>query len=99
MNFGVHLKRLRKEAKLTQSQLARKCGLSDAYLNRVEKQTVDPPTRRVCQQLARALGADGNELWKRAFTARLERWLKKEGFKKVSQDSLLAMFESLTSKE
>lgn len=99
MDFGVYLKHLRQNANLTQSELARKCGLSDAYLNRVEKHTVDPPTRRVCRELARALGADGTELWKRAFTARLERWLRKEGFKRAPEPLLSALFDSLTNKD
>jgi len=58
-----------------------------------------PPTRKVCYCLARALGLDGNEVWKQAFTARLERWLKKEGFKGPSSELLANFFESLSKGE
>jgi hypothetical protein len=46
-----------------------------------------------------ALGLDGNEVWKQAFTARLERWLKKEGFKGPSSELLANFFESLIKRE
>ena len=99
MSFGAYLKRLREDARLTQGQLARKCDLSDAYINQIETRRTDPPTRQVCKALARALTADERELWKRAFTARLDRWLKKEGFKGPSSELLANFFESLTKRE
>lgn len=99
MKFGAHLKQARLKAKLTQSDLARKCGVSDAYLNRVEKQKVDPPTRQVCRALARALGVEQNDLWKHAFAARLERWLRREGFRKTPDGLTSAFFDNLTSRE
>jgi transcriptional regulator with XRE-family HTH domain len=95
MKFGAYLKRLRLGAKLTQKELARKCSLSDAYINRIEGQEADPPTRQVCMALARALGADGNELWKHAFAARLEKWLKKEGFRRIPDDAASAFYDRL----
>ena len=95
MRFGPYLKRLRLGAKLTQKELARKCGLSDAYINRVESQEADPPTRQVCSALARALGADGNELWKHAFAARLQKWLKREGFRKIPEGAASAFYDRL----
>lgn len=98
MKFGVHIKHLRRKLKLTQGELAHKCGLSDAYVNQLETGKADPPTRQVCKELARALDVDGTELWKHAFTARLERWLKKEGFKRAPEHSLSALFDSLTNR-
>jgi transcriptional regulator with XRE-family HTH domain len=95
MKFGAYLKRLRLGAKLTQKELARKCNLSDAYINRIEGQQADPPTRQVCMALARALGGDGNELWKHAFVARLEKWLKKEGFRKIPQNLPAEFYDDL----
>ena len=89
MKFGSHLQRLRLKAGLTQGDLARKCSLSDAYINRIENQVADPPPRKMCKMLARALGTDGVDLWKHAFAARLDRWLRKEGYRRVS-DSLKA---------
>jgi transcriptional regulator with XRE-family HTH domain len=99
MKFGAHLKQARLKAKLTQSDLARKCGVSDAYLNRVEKQKADPPTRQVCRALARALGVEQNDLWKHAFAARLERWLRREGFRKTPDGLTSAFFDNLTGRE
>jgi transcriptional regulator with XRE-family HTH domain len=98
MRFGPYLKSLRRRAGLTQLELAQKCGLSGAYVNRLETQMADPPTRKVCYCLARALGVDGDEIWKQAFTARLERWLKKEGFKGASSELLADFFESLSKR-
>jgi len=99
MRFGPYLKSLRRKAGLTQLGLAQKCGLSDAYVNRLETQVAAPPTRKVCYCLARALGVNGNEVWKQAFTARLEKWLKKEGFKGPSSELLADFFESLSKGE
>ena len=95
MRFGPYLKRLRLGAKLTQKALARKCGLSDAYINRIEGEEADPPTRQVCMALARALGADGNELWKHAFVPRIEKWLKKEGFRKIPASLTADLYDGL----
>ena len=85
MRFGPYLRQSRLRAKLTQKELARKCRLSDAYVNRLEREEADPPTRRVCSRLARALSADENDMWKCAFAARLAKWLKKEGFRKIPE--------------
>jgi transcriptional regulator with XRE-family HTH domain len=98
MEFGAYLKCLRQHAALTQIELARKCGLSDAYVNQLETARTDPPTRQVCRTLARALEANEDELWKHAFTARLERWLKKEGFRRIQADSLTAFFDILNKR-
>jgi transcriptional regulator with XRE-family HTH domain len=99
MKFGAHLGQLRRAANLTQGDLARKCGLSDAYINQLETGKADPPTSRVCQALARALGVDKNALLKYAFTARLERWLRKEGFKKTPGDLTPTFFDNLIGRE
>ena len=99
MNFGAHLKHLRRQTKLTQSELAQECRLSDAYINQLETGRADPPTRQVCITLARALGVDCNELWKHAFTARLESWLRKEGLKSYPQESIAAFIDQLVQKK
>jgi transcriptional regulator with XRE-family HTH domain len=98
MKFGPYLKSLRLRAGLTQVGLAQKCGLSDAYVNRLETQIADPPTRKVCHSLARALGLDGAEVWKQAFAARLEKWLKKEGFRRPSPEGISNFFDLLNSR-
>ena len=95
MRFGPYLKSLRREAGLTQLSLAQKCGLSDAYVNRLETRLAAPPTRKVCYCLARSLGVEGDEVWKQAFAARLERWLRKEGFKELSPELVSDFFDVL----
>jgi transcriptional regulator with XRE-family HTH domain len=95
MRFGPYLKRLRLAAGLTQSRLARSCGLTTAYIYQLEKQKVEPPTHRVCKLLARAVGVDGNELWKHAFAARLEKWLRREGFRKTPEGAASAFYDRL----
>jgi transcriptional regulator with XRE-family HTH domain len=97
MRFGLHLKDLRLHAGLTQSQLAQKCHLTSAYINQLETAKAAPPTRRVCQGLARALGVEERELRRYAFIARLERWVKKEGYKKIPGHLALILFDTLDS--
>jgi hypothetical protein len=58
----------------------------------------DPPTRKVCYCLARALRLDGEEVWKQAFAARLEKWLKKEGFRRLSLEAISNFFDVLNSR-
>ena len=99
MKFGPYLKRCRVAASLTQKELARRCGLSDAYINRVENQEADPPTREVCATLARALGVDERGLWRCSFAARLAKWLKKEGFRKTPEGLASAFFDNLNPRE
>jgi transcriptional regulator with XRE-family HTH domain len=95
MRFGPYLKQLRLAAGLTQGQLARSCRLTTAYIYQLEKHKAEPPTHRVCKLLARAMGVDGNELWKHAFAARLEKWLKREGFRKIPDGAASALYDSL----
>jgi len=96
MKFGPYLKKCRINASLTQKELARRTGLSDAYINRVENQEADPPTHKVCVALARALGIDAKDLWKLAFIARLDRWLRNEGFNNAPEGLVSAFFDNLT---
>jgi len=99
MRFGSRLRLQRLKGGLTQSQLARSVRLTSAYINQLENSKAAPPTRAVCGLLARALGIDKSELWKYSFTARLERWLRKEGFKKTSGDLIPAFFDNLIGRE
>ena len=72
MKFGPQLRDLRLRAGLTQSQLAQKCLLTSAYISQLEKEKTDPPTRRICRALARALGVEERKLRRYAFIARLQ---------------------------
>lgn len=95
MDFSEYLRGARLKANLTQDELARKCGLSNPYVNQLETARATPPTRRVCKTLARILEIDERELWKYAFSARLETWLRKEGFKNVSPGLISHFYEDL----
>jgi transcriptional regulator with XRE-family HTH domain len=98
MTFGAYLRRRRRDAGLTQVELGRKCDLSDTYINQLETGRTEPPTREVCYTLAGALAGDEPKLWKYAFAARLERWLKKEGFKRVPCELISSFFDRLSDR-
>jgi len=98
MSFAPYLKQARLRAGLTQLELARKCGLSSPYVTQLETRRMEPPTRKVCYCLARALGLDGDEVWRQAFIARLERWLKKEGFRGTRSEVISSFFDALNRK-
>jgi transcriptional regulator with XRE-family HTH domain len=69
--------------------LARKSGLSAPYIATIERGTSEPPPLRTCKALARALGMQPEEIWRRAFAARLEKWLKRQRFSHISSEALL----------
>ncbi|MHA1315870.1 MAG: helix-turn-helix domain-containing protein [Candidatus Helarchaeota archaeon] len=50
---GEDLKKLRKESKLTQTELARLAGVSQSLIARIEKNDVDPK----CSTMRKILGA------------------------------------------
>jgi len=95
MRFGPYLKDVRLRAELTQSQLAKKCRLTSAYISQLEKGKTDPPTRQICRALARALGLRERDLWMYAFTARLERWVAREGYRKIPDGLTTVIFDTL----
>jgi len=53
--FAMHLKLFRERRGLTQEALAKKAGISRAYLARLEMGRHDPPLSRL-RKLAKALG-------------------------------------------
>ncbi len=60
--FGVRLKQLRKQAGMTQRELANKVGVDFTYLSKIESGAMPPPSQKVILQLAEALNADKDEL-------------------------------------
>ena len=56
--FGKILRRARRAAGLSVSEVANKCGLSQGYLSRVELGTAKPPSEQVVYAIARALQLD-----------------------------------------
>ena len=64
--FGEYLRGLRKRAGLSQRELAEQAGIDFTYLSKIENGRVDPPAEETMRALARALGADADELLARA---------------------------------
>lgn len=97
MDFGSWLARQRGRAGLTQKQLAEKCRVSAPYITRLELGSVEPPPRSTCTVLARSLQTDFEEVWRAAFTARLKRWLKREGYARISETEVLEIAKWIDS--
>ena len=97
MNFGSWLAQQREQAGKTQREVAGKCGLSPAYVANLERNTSEPPPLETCRSLARVLGIRWEEMWQRAFTARLKRWLKREGYARISESEILDFIRKLES--
>lgn len=64
--FGDHLRGLRKQAGLSQRELAQRAGIDFTYLSKIENGRVDPPAEETMRALARTLGVDPEELLARA---------------------------------
>ena len=64
--FGDHLRGLRKQAGLSQRELAMQAGIDFTYLSKIENGRVAPPGEATMRALARALGVDPEDLLARA---------------------------------
>jgi len=95
INFGRWLAMQRARAGLTQKDIAVKCHLSDPYITRLESGSTEPPPLKTCMALARALGIQWEELWRRAFAARLEKWVRREGYSHISEEGLLEIAQRI----
>ncbi|MFC1906218.1 helix-turn-helix domain-containing protein, partial [Chloroflexota bacterium] len=62
MEFGKRLRELRKQAGLTQRELADKVNISFTYLSKIESGAMPPPSRDILFRLADALDIDREEL-------------------------------------
>ena len=66
MDFPARLRTLRKQAQLSQRDLAERVGVDFTYLSKIENRRVDPPSegvlRSIARELAEALGEDEIEL-------------------------------------
>ena len=63
LSFGEHVRRLREKKAQTDSayslrQVAKRCGVTPAYLSRVERSDVAPPGEETLLKLAADLGED-----------------------------------------
>ncbi len=82
---------------MTQRQLAKKCGLSAGYLALLERGTAEAPPPKTCKRLARALGLNWEEVRQLYIVARLEKWLKREGYSGIPQTDLLEIAKRIES--
>jgi transcriptional regulator with XRE-family HTH domain len=65
MTFGERIRQLRKAKNLNQSELAEKVGINFTYLSKIENDKVassEFPSEETIKKLAKALGADADEL-------------------------------------
>ena len=66
MEFPEHLRSLRKEARLSQRELAERVDVDFTYLSKIENGRVEPPSetvlKKIAKELAGALGQDETEL-------------------------------------
>jgi len=60
--FGARLKELRKQAGMTQRELADRVNVDFSYLSKIENGAMPPPSEKVILQLAEALSTDKDEL-------------------------------------
>jgi len=60
--FGARLRELRKQAGLSQRELADKVGINFTYLSKIESGVMPPPSQRVILRLAEVLSTDKDEL-------------------------------------
>jgi transcriptional regulator with XRE-family HTH domain len=62
MAFGERLRQLRRAQHMNQRTLAARVGIDFTYLSKLENGRMDPPSAETIVKLARALGADADEL-------------------------------------
>ncbi len=60
--FGPKVKEARKQAGMSQRQLADRVRIDYGYLSKIERGRVDPPSEEVIIRIARTLGLDRDEL-------------------------------------
>ena len=58
MEFSTQLRRLRKEARLSQRALAEQIGVDFTYLSKIENGRVEPPSEEVLKNIARILAKE-----------------------------------------
>ena len=60
--FGSKLRELRKQAGMSQREVAEKVKIDFTYLSKIESGVMDPPSQKVIVKLAEVLNADRDEL-------------------------------------
>jgi HTH-type transcriptional regulator, competence development regulator len=64
--FGQRIQRLRREAKVTQRELANQLGIDFTYLSKLENDRGEAPSEETIRKVARLLHTDEEELLARA---------------------------------
>jgi transcriptional regulator with XRE-family HTH domain/predicted RNA-binding Zn-ribbon protein involved in translation (DUF1610 family) len=62
MHIGENIKKIREVKGLTQAQLAVKAGVGQAYISKIESQTIKEPPMSTIEAIAMALGLSGHTL-------------------------------------
>lgn len=63
MNFGETIKRLRKELRFTQRELAEKLNVNYTYISKIENNKLEaPPSQELIRKMAEILDTDPNSL-------------------------------------
>ncbi|MFH1031675.1 MAG: helix-turn-helix domain-containing protein, partial [Chloroflexota bacterium] len=60
--FGMRIRELRQQARLSQRELSKKVGIDFTYLSKMENGLLPPPSEKVIQRLAETLGINKDEL-------------------------------------
>jgi len=89
MKFSAYLRTLRKRGGLTQEDLARALGVSNAYIHQLETGKIDAPTEERCRQLAQVLHVGPDEVWDVARRERLIRFVRREGIEPEEADTAI----------
>jgi transcriptional regulator with XRE-family HTH domain len=58
MHIGERIKSRREELKLTQAELAKKAGIGQPYISKIENQAIETPSMTALESLAKALNID-----------------------------------------
>jgi HTH-type transcriptional regulator, competence development regulator len=58
MSFGERVRELRRQAKLSQRELASRVDINFTYLSKIESETVSPPSEQVIKKLAQEVASE-----------------------------------------
>jgi transcriptional regulator with XRE-family HTH domain len=80
MHIGEKIKKIRESKSLTQAQLAKRAGIGQPYISKIENQTMREPPMSTIESIAMALEMDGLTLVEgTSFNPEAERALQKKG--------------------
>lgn len=62
MTFGEKLRELRKQANISQRELAKRVGIDFTYLSKIENNLMNPPAEKTIVKIAKELNTNEEEL-------------------------------------